>query len=112
MVESDTESFEVEEIRDKRNGKRGQLGISTLASIPFFLLGKVEYLIKWKGYAEIENTWEPAENLQCYGMINEFEEKYKNEPKAHHKYRKSAANVSFIFTLYIYYTLYIYCLYI
>jgi len=61
MVDSDIESFEVEEIRDKRSGKRG----------------KVEYLIKWKGYAEIENTWEPAENLQCYGMIAEFEEKYK-----------------------------------
>ena len=27
MVDSDIESFEVEEIRDKRNGKRGELSI-------------------------------------------------------------------------------------
>lgn len=76
MVESETESFEVEEIRDKRNGKRG----------------KIEYLIKWKGYAEMENTWEPAENLQCYGMISEFEENYKKEPKKQFKYKPSSPN--------------------
>jgi len=78
MMESDTESFEVEEIRDKRSGKRGK--------------GKIEYLIKWKGYAELENTWEPAENLQCFGMIAEFEERYKTEPTWYHsKYKKSTA---------------------
>jgi len=76
MVDSDIESFEVEEIREKRSGKKG----------------KVEYLIKWKGYAEIENTWEPAENLQCYGMINEFEEKAKTDQRPHSKYRKPSPN--------------------
>ena len=105
MVDSDIESFEVEEIREKRSGKKGKLKLSSLFSSLtivqkkywfLLLIGKVEYLIKWKGYAEIENTWEPADNLQCYGMINEFEEKIKNDQSPLSKYRKPSRNVSFI----------------
>ena len=54
-------------------------------------------MIKWKGYAEIENTWEPAENLQCYGMIQEFEEKYKLDARPFSKYRKPNPAVSSFF---------------
>ena len=69
--------------------------------LPIGYLGKIEYLIKWKGYAELENTWEPAENLQCFGMIAEFEERYKSEPTFYHsKYKKSSAKVIFLIVLY------------
>lgn len=52
------EEYSVEKILDKRT--KG---------------GKVEYLIKWEGYPDSENTWEPQDNLDCPDIISNFEAK-------------------------------------
>ncbi len=35
---------------------------------------KVEYLVKWEGYSEADNTWEPTRNLcNVLYLIDEYE---------------------------------------
>ncbi|KAI3925118.1 hypothetical protein MKW98_009768 [Papaver atlanticum] len=49
--------YEIEDVRKKRVHK-----------------GKTQYLIKWLGWPESDNTWEPIENLQaCLDVVAEFD---------------------------------------
>jgi len=63
-VEEQEEIYTVEKILDKRMRN-----------------GKVEYFLKWKGYCDLYNSWEPEENLNCEEFLKEFEEKLKQEMK-------------------------------
>ncbi len=59
---NDQEQYEVETIRSHRcHGKKKQL----------------QYLIKWAGYPESDNTWEPVDYIQAPQLVKEYERHQK-----------------------------------
>ena len=59
------EEYEVEAILDSR--KKGRY---------------IEYLVKWKGYSDAENSWEPCGNVRhAEEEVENFHKQYPNKPK-------------------------------
>lgn len=74
--------YEIESVRRKRVRK-----------------GQVQYLIKWRGWSEAANTWEPVENLvQCSDFIDAFEESLKTGKSRSTRKRKRKAGVTHVQT--------------
>nr|XP_022905013.1 chromobox protein homolog 3-like [Onthophagus taurus] len=71
--QGDGEEYTVEKIIDKRVNANGT----------------VEYLLKWIGYDDKDNTWEPVNHLDCPGLIEAFETERAKQDKERVKKRKS-----------------------
>lgn len=41
--------------------------------------GQIVYLIKWEGYDDNENTWEPKENITSKALIAQYEKSVKSD---------------------------------
>jgi len=42
---------------------------------------KIQYLLKWKGYSDADNTWENKTNLNCPELVKAFEDSLKKKGK-------------------------------
>ncbi|XP_063437285.1 uncharacterized protein LOC134718590 [Mytilus trossulus] len=47
--------------------------------------GQVEYLLKWEGYPDSDNTWEPEDNIDCPELVTQFERKKKSKEELKRK---------------------------
>ncbi|RZC63924.1 hypothetical protein C5167_025686 [Papaver somniferum] len=66
--------YEIEHVRRKRVRK-----------------GQAQYLIKWRGWPETANTWEPIENLQaCVDVVDAFEESLQSGSKGRKRKRRGS----------------------
>ena len=74
------EEYEVELIVDKRE-----------------MLGKVEYLVKWRGWEDLsDRTWEPLDNLEgSLNLVEEYE-KAETEKKAKTSGSKRKSDIKFV----------------
>merc|ERR1712012_490433 len=82
--EGDAQADAEEKPRKKKKGKKkkkaeAEYEVENVVSKRETDEGKVEYLVKWKGWNTSDNTWEPIENLESsQELIDEFEGRTEN----------------------------------
>lgn len=66
----------VEMVRNSGNNSSKDAGyvVEKIVDKRITVQGRVEYFIKWRGYPNSQNSWEPEENCDCPAIIQRFEE--------------------------------------
>jgi hypothetical protein len=62
-IKDDQEYFEIGDILDSKH-----------------IGHRLHYLVKWKGFPDSENSWEPLINIPAHGLIKEFHRRNPGKP--------------------------------
>jgi len=97
LIEEKTRLRE-EEMRRKREEEEGAYEVHRIIEVKFPKSKgkengeqeKREFLIRWKGHGEEDDSWEPEENLTCPDMIAKFMVKYEKRLEASEKSLREA----------------------
>lgn len=97
LIEEKTRLRE-EEMRRKREEEEGAYEVHRILEVKFVKTkGKEnnegalrEFLIRWKGHGEEDDSWEPEENLACPEMIEKFMNKFEKRLLATEKSLRTA----------------------
>ncbi len=72
-----TEEYEVEHLVNHRRHGRSRT---------------LQYFVKWKGYPESDNTWEPAQNIHAPDLLKRYHQRYPLQDKREKRPRKKASS--------------------
>lgn len=65
----------------KTEAKNGEYEVEAILDSKL-IKGKTKYLIRWKGWDESDDTWEPEETLNCPELIKKFKKNKKAPAKS------------------------------
>src|SRR5258707_11690575 len=52
----------------------------------------LQYFVKWKGYPESDNTWEPVQNIHAPDLLKKYHQRYPLQDKKEEKPSKKASS--------------------
>ena len=76
LIEEKTRLRE-EEQRRQREEATGHFEVGRIQEVKFPKTGGREFLIRWKGHGEEDDTWEPEDNLDCVELIERFMKRHE-----------------------------------
>ena len=90
-----------DKIREFDFTKKGEYIVEAIRSKRIIKDKKVEYKVKWVGYDEEQNTWEPEENILDKNLIFEYESKQSLRKSAQKQILPSLRSFLFFFSFII-----------
>jgi len=72
--------------------EEGEYSVEKILEKKIMPNGKVQYFLKWVGFPDTDNTWEPEENLDCPEIIAAFEANWKKKKNAEPEKKRGRVN--------------------
>ncbi|EFN79054.1 Chromobox protein-like protein 5 [Harpegnathos saltator] len=72
--QTENDEQNIKEVSTDKEGLK-EFEVERIIEVHFKKNGKRDFLIRWKGFSAMDDTWEPEENLNCPDLITKFMQK-------------------------------------